>query len=310
MTHYDVLGVSKNATREEIRKAYKNLVKKYHPDLYGGDKSYADKKTKEINIAYDVLTDDESRKKYDEEIAKEAGTYSYTEPTQTDPYGARTIYEEVLRDYKNRYKDYFDNRNNASNSYGSYQSGKSSSKKKKKIYSYKKYEKINELCEEWDIGTSLKIGIFIGIILLLAVFIFLNSYVKTLKYSSNSSTEHHAVEPRTDQENQNENSVYDFDIYSKLVEESICVAYDRRVDYFGEENINSVRDLISEDNLSNIYDSYYYDVYSYGEFIEYLDDVIKNHIEEREKNSSKYNNKDYDTGYNTDENTEEDLNDR
>ena len=48
MTHYDVLGVSKNATQEEIRKAYIKLVKKYHPDLNKDNQKYAEKKTKEI----------------------------------------------------------------------------------------------------------------------------------------------------------------------------------------------------------------------------------------------------------------------
>ena len=46
---YEVLGVPENADQETIKKAYKELVKKYHPDIYPGDKSYAEKRTKEIN---------------------------------------------------------------------------------------------------------------------------------------------------------------------------------------------------------------------------------------------------------------------
>jgi len=62
--YYEILGVSKNATNSEIKKAYKKLAKKYHPDLNPGDKT-AEEKFKEINEAYEVLGDEEKRKKYD-----------------------------------------------------------------------------------------------------------------------------------------------------------------------------------------------------------------------------------------------------
>ncbi|SCG84162.1 Curved DNA-binding protein [Proteiniborus sp. DW1] len=62
--YYEILGVSKNSTSNDIKKAYKKLAKKYHPDLNPGDKS-AEEKFKEINEAYEVLGDEEKRKKYD-----------------------------------------------------------------------------------------------------------------------------------------------------------------------------------------------------------------------------------------------------
>lgn len=62
--YYEVLGVSKNAGEEEIKKAYRTLAKKYHPDLHPGD-SEAEAKFKEINEAYAVLSDPEKREKYD-----------------------------------------------------------------------------------------------------------------------------------------------------------------------------------------------------------------------------------------------------
>lgn len=61
---YDVLGVAKNADADVIRKAYKALAKKFHPDL--NKEKGAEAKFKEINAAYDVLGDDEKRKLYDE----------------------------------------------------------------------------------------------------------------------------------------------------------------------------------------------------------------------------------------------------
>ncbi len=65
--YYEILGVSKNATEEEIRAAYKKLVKQYHPDLHPNDKLAAEK-FKEINEANEVLSDKQKRAAYDYEM--------------------------------------------------------------------------------------------------------------------------------------------------------------------------------------------------------------------------------------------------
>src|SRR5436853_5802041 len=62
--YYKSLGVSKTASEDEIRKAFRKLARQYHPDV-AGNKTGAEDKFKEINEAYEVLSDPEKRRKYD-----------------------------------------------------------------------------------------------------------------------------------------------------------------------------------------------------------------------------------------------------
>ena len=63
--YYKVLGVGKGASADEIKKSYRKLARKYHPDANKGD-SGAEERFKEISEAYNVLSDDKRRKEYDE----------------------------------------------------------------------------------------------------------------------------------------------------------------------------------------------------------------------------------------------------
>lgn len=64
--YYEVLGVSKNATDDELKKAFRKLAKKYHPDANPDNKEEAEKKFKEVNEAYETLSDKQKRQMYDQ----------------------------------------------------------------------------------------------------------------------------------------------------------------------------------------------------------------------------------------------------
>jgi len=81
--YYSILGVSRNATGDEIKKAYRKLAVKFHPDKNPGKKE-AEEKFKQINEAYEVLSDDEKRKKYDK----------YGENWNKVPEGAEQHYQQ------------------------------------------------------------------------------------------------------------------------------------------------------------------------------------------------------------------------
>lgn len=85
-SYYDTLGISRTASDDEIKKAYRKLAKKYHPDSNKGDKS-SEAKFKEVQEAYDVLSDKEKRSQYDTfgrvggphpSGTPGAGTYTYS----------------------------------------------------------------------------------------------------------------------------------------------------------------------------------------------------------------------------------------
>jgi len=94
--YYKILGVNRNASKDEIKQAYRRLAHQYHPDKTGGD----DKKFKEINEAYSVLSDDEKRRQYDQfGTTFEGGASGF----DFSGFGAQGInWEDLFKTYANR----------------------------------------------------------------------------------------------------------------------------------------------------------------------------------------------------------------
>ena len=106
--YYQILGVSRNASEKEIKQAYRRLARKHHPDLNPGDKS-AEAKFKEINAAYEVLSNPEKRKKYDqfgeqweyaEQFAKAGGQervrWDFSKGGTTFEYGDLSGFDDIF----------------------------------------------------------------------------------------------------------------------------------------------------------------------------------------------------------------------
>src|SRR5690349_17524630 len=93
--YYDVLGVSKSAGADEIRKAHRKLVRQYHPDVNKNNKA-AEEKFKEVQEAYDVLSDEHKRKAYDQ--FGHAGVGGGAGPGGVDP----AMYEAYRRAQQGR----------------------------------------------------------------------------------------------------------------------------------------------------------------------------------------------------------------
>jgi DnaJ-class molecular chaperone len=95
--YYDILGISQNATQEEIKKSFRNLALKYHPDK---NKNSEESKQKFMKIieAYEVLSDEHSRRDYDiNSIQKRGGRARWTPPAD---FGTVYSYDEIRRKYK------------------------------------------------------------------------------------------------------------------------------------------------------------------------------------------------------------------
>ncbi|OBX23863.1 MULTISPECIES: DnaJ C-terminal domain-containing protein [Bizionia] len=107
--YYKVLGVPKNANEQAIKKAYRKLARKYHPDLNPGDQE-AEKKFKEINEANEVLSHPENRKKYDEHGKdwQHADAYNQARQQQNQSRSQQQQYSSSNQFNEGDFSDFFE----------------------------------------------------------------------------------------------------------------------------------------------------------------------------------------------------------
>lgn len=103
MNYYDILHISKDASQQEIRDSYKNLIKKYHPDIYSGSHEYAEQITKDLNDAYKVLSNEELRKEYDLSLEE---TITPTPPPVYTPHDYKSTKQNL--EYEDPPKETFE----------------------------------------------------------------------------------------------------------------------------------------------------------------------------------------------------------
>lgn len=273
MNYYELLNVKETASASEIKKSYKALVKKYHPDVYDGDKTFAEKKLKEINQAYEILSDQSSRAEYDrvlnsvrEETSKifsESNENGINENNYTNDY-----YQKQKEDLEKRYNemynyDYY--KRYTTNYYGV-------DKSKEKYYDHENTEsstlsKIKLYINKYVSGAQTKVLILILALLLivgLITTIFLLSKVRYLLTDSFNTVEQElGTSSSQSTPSQNNNTTFQPN-YNSTVDGN----------YIYNPYINT--DPYANQDLNKIYEEYanYLSTYLSADF----DGIIKNGI--------------------------------
>ena len=103
--YYQILGISRNATQDEVKKAYRKLARQYHPDI--SKESGAEAKFKEIGEAYEVLKDPEKRKAYDQLGRYQPGQEFRPPPDWEESFGPGTRYYEFSGGDLGGFSDFF-----------------------------------------------------------------------------------------------------------------------------------------------------------------------------------------------------------
>ena len=120
MNYYQILGLPQDATTDQIKQRYKILIKTFHPDLYDGDKTYANEKTKEITEAYKILVNPQTRNDYDmllyNEVLESNSNYEYNYTNnhseninEFNNYKDDKFFKQTTQKYKHTFFDFVDN---------------------------------------------------------------------------------------------------------------------------------------------------------------------------------------------------------
>src|SRR5262249_12369314 len=99
-THYETLGIRREASAPQIKRAYRSLVKRYHPDLFRSGSAAcaeAEKRMREINMAYAVLSNPRRRETYDSKLRVQISRYSEPKPEHCEKCRQLTLYWHTER---------------------------------------------------------------------------------------------------------------------------------------------------------------------------------------------------------------------
>ncbi len=102
--YYSILGVPREAEVELIKATYLALSKIYHPDVYKGDKKFAEIRMQDINEAYEILSDAKKRKEYDKKMQNKSDESSFDD---SDFQEEQTSYQNIIRESWNFAKEYY-----------------------------------------------------------------------------------------------------------------------------------------------------------------------------------------------------------
>ncbi len=99
-THYETLGIPESAKPEQIKRSYKRLVRKFHPDLFPAESEAqveAEGRLREVNAAYAVLSHPQRKATYDARLNQRRAVYAHPDPEYCDRCGKPTLYWQVGR---------------------------------------------------------------------------------------------------------------------------------------------------------------------------------------------------------------------
>ena len=97
-THYETLEISESAKPEQIKRSYKRLVKRLHPDLFPAESEAqveAEEQLREVNAAYAVLSHPQRKATYDSKLNQRRAAYAHPDPEYCDRCGKPTLYWQV-----------------------------------------------------------------------------------------------------------------------------------------------------------------------------------------------------------------------
>ena len=105
-SHYEVLGINRNATQDQIKKAYRKLARKYHPDV--SKESDAEEKMQTINVAYDTLSNEEKKAEYDFQLDHPEAFYQSGAQTGTGGFDNAHFYRQGFNQQHSNFSDFED----------------------------------------------------------------------------------------------------------------------------------------------------------------------------------------------------------